>query len=296
MRMMDLELCSNSSLWSFFFFYRYTMNDWKNLVVDAVPYIASFAHIENSFTFRLTDGIDIYEEKLEGTDILNRCSTLNPTVDYAGLGDLFRDLQKLVFTKSGRVGIEKGQDFLRLDVSGKADPNTSFKWTFNLRKDVFGILTQELLKAASRLIAENEHLKKTVRGKDLHILDLEGSGATLSRKTLKTKPFDESDLKTMPIASVGADRAFDILTTVQYKELQERISLSSAPPVQDVSVGNDPVAGKKGLKRGIIFQDYIDDSIETPIKKMRGIDQEAQSSSKRIIQKKDAAGWKLRKL
>ena len=272
------------------------MNDWKDLVVDAATYIASFAHSENSFTFRLTDGIDVYEEKLEGTDILNRCSTLNPTVDYASLGDLFRDLQKLVFTKSGRVGIEKGKDFLRLDVSGKADPNTSFKWAFNLRKDVFGILTQELLKAASRLIAENEHLKKTVRGKDLHILDLEGSGATLSRKTLKTKPFDESDLKTMPIPSVGADRAFDILATAQYKELQERISLSSAPPVQDVSVGNDPVACKKGLKRGIMFHDDIDDSIDTPIKKMRGIDQEAQSSSKRIIQKKDAAARKLKKL
>lgn len=284
------------------------MNNWKDLVVDAdesvrVRYLASFVHVKNSYTLHLTDGVDIYEEKLEGTEILDRCSTLNPTVDYASPGDLFRDLHKLVFTKSSRVGIEKGKNCLRLDVCGQIDPNTTFKWNFNLRKDNLGTLTKELLKATSRLIAENEHLKKAVRAKDLHILDLEGSGATLSRKTLKTKPFDESDLKTMPVASVGADRVLDVLTTAQYKELQERISLNSAPPVQGVSVVQDPrkKAGKKGLKRGILFQDDIDDSedsIETPIKKrlVRGTLHEAPSSSDRIIQKKDSAARKLKKL
>ena len=293
-----------ASLWSFSLFHRYAMNDWNDLVVEAdetVHYVASFVHDENSYTYRLIDGVDTYEEKLQGTAILDRCSALNPAVDYATLGDLFGDLHKFLFTKSGRVGIERGQDFLRLDVCGKVDPNTSFKWIFNLVKEVSGILTQELLKAASRLIAENEHLKKTVRRKDLHILDLEGSGATLSRKTLKTEPFDESDIKTALIASVGADRALDILTTPQYKDLQERISLTSTPPVQGLSVCNDArkQAGKKVIKRGILFHDDIEDredSIGTPIKKMRGIHEEAQSSSNRIIPKKDAAARKLKKL
>ena len=283
------------------------MNVWKDLVVDGdadrtvVRHLASFAHVENSYTFRLTDGVNTYEEKQESTEILNRCSTLNPSVDYATLGDLFRDIHKFLFTKSGRVEIEKSEDLIRLKVSGKVYANTSFHWTFNLEKDVLGILTRELLKAASRLIAENEHLKKALRGKDLHILDLEGSGATLSRRTLKTKPFDESDLKTIPIASIEPETALDILTSEQYKELQERISLSSTPLEQDVSASNDlhKKANKKGMKRGILFHDDTEDTQDctaTPIKKMREIPKETTSSFKRKIQKKDAAAKKLKKL
>lgn len=274
-----------------------TMNDWKNLFVAGTKrYVASFVYNEDSYLFHLTDGIDTYEEKLQGTEILDRCSTLNPSIDYATLGDLFRDIHKFLFSKSGRVEIEKDNDFFRLNISGNVDPNSGFQWTFNLKKDAMGILAKELLMTASRLIAENKHLKKTVRGKDLHILDLEGSGATLSRKTLKTKPFDENDLKTIPLPSMGADQSLDILTTQQYKDLQERISqVSTMIDSPGVLVGNDTrkKATKKGMKRGILFNDDLDDSIETPTKKVH---REVPASSKSIIQKKDAAARRLKKL
>ena len=274
-----------------------TMNDWKNLLVAGTKrYVASFCYNEDSYLFRLTDGIDTYDEKLQCTEILDRCSTLNPSMDYATLRDLFRDIHKFLFSKSGRVETEKDKDFFRLNISGNVDPNSGFQWTFNLKKDAMGILAKELLKTASRLVAENEYLKKTVRGKDLHILDLEGSGATLSRKTLKTKPFDENDLKTLPLPSIGANQFLDILTTLQYKDLQQRISLESTMiDSPEVLVGNDTrkTVTKKGMKRGILFHDDLDDNIESPTKEVH---HEAPSSSKRITQKKDAAARRFKKL
>jgi len=238
------------------------MNDWNDLNVvgdNSVPYIASFVHDENSFVFTLTDGIDSYEEKLEGKKILERCSILNPAVDFTILEDLFCDLNKLVFDKSTRVVIEKRQHLLRLDVSGKVDKSMALNWAFDLTKDISGGLVNELLKVTSRLLVENEHMKKTLKAKDLHILDLEGSGATLSRKSLKTMPFDsECDLKKIPN---GVDRVLDVMVKPQYRELQERININSQPAAQDSLIDNDrpKAVNKRGLKRDDLFHDDIDD-------------------------------------
>ena len=292
------------------------MNDWKDLNVagdNSVRYIASFVLFENSFAFTLTDGIDTYEERLESKKIFERCSILNPAVDYTILEDLFRDLKELVFDKSTCVEVEKGQHLLRLDVTGKIDKIMALHWAFDLSKDNSGGLVNELLKATSRLLVENEHMKKTLKAKDLHILDLEGSGATLSRKSLKTKPFDsECDLKKIPNA---ADRSLDVLVKPQYRELHERISINSQPAAKDALIDNDRTkqVNKKGLKRGDLFHDDIEDDaiphcIEPPVKRrLAQGDGEAPSSSEIEAntvtvgpgvgqKKKNMAAKKLRKL
>ena len=86
------------------------------------------------------------------------------------------------------------------------------------------------------------------------------------------------------------------MTEQQYKELQQRISLvSTMIDSPEVLVGNDTrkTVTKKGMKRGILFNDDLDDSIETPTKKVH---HEVPASTKSIIQKKDAAARRLKKL
>jgi hypothetical protein len=264
------------------------MNDWRPIDLEGLdsdrPPVASFIFTASSYVFTLTDGDEVFEERLEAARIEERCEHLNPAVE-ADTADLVEELKDLVFAKSSHFAVEKKEkDHLKLKLTGKLF-GVDFNWTFRpSSKDRRGNLTFELLKVVARLIGENEHLVKKLKAKDLEIFDLEGSGATLSRKTLKTEPFEEKQLAELVVPKIDDHRLLEsIMTRPEYKQVLERI-YADLPPTT-VTPGCDNKARRKririrGMKKSDLFDDESDDEDQ---------DDDVPVSKKPVVEKAAAA-------
>ncbi len=177
---------------------------------------------------------EVFEESLDEEGVCSRCADLNPAVE-ASAKDLVDEIACLLSAESSQVEIR--DDRKKISLRGKLF-EYDFRWTFRplkLPSDRFySWIVSDLLKCLSYLQIQNHHLLSVVRAKDLELFDYEHSGAALTRKSLRTGPYDPSRLKNLQSNFTDDDELLGILATSEYKDLQDsaasgrRLALAAA--------------------------------------------------------------------
>ena len=164
-------------------------------------YVYRFDKRPGLYDLCVTDGVQMYSEKLKSHGIEDRCSDLNPAIDEAPANDLVEEISDMLANTSTHIEIVKPDSevskSMELTLQGKLF-GYDFQWRFQLVRDspqrFYDNVSKELLGVIGHMFEREKYLTQLLRDKDLEISDYLSTGATLTRKSLKTEPFGRDDL------------------------------------------------------------------------------------------------------
>ncbi len=173
--------------------------EWSPLKCESSSSSSSWLHnlrccADGGYALHLTDGARVFSERLAAEQVEVRCEDLNPAVE-ASAEDLVEEITGLLASKTSHVQLKelKTGSNLRLEAAGKLF-GYDFRWRFDLEalsaEAAYDALFSNVFKCVSHLLEQQRHLLQVIKAKDLEIFDYEQSGATLTRRTLKTDKFD----------------------------------------------------------------------------------------------------------
>lgn len=247
----------------------FTEKKWRTLKLDGSTFLYQLTTDESSYSLLLTDMQQIFKERLEGPAITDRCEELNPAVE-APVEEVVDQLVVILGSPQTKFVRRDSDDLFELDVTGLVFGSYEFLWKFRLSREnqefFRQAFTTDLILSTDELLRERDHLIKTIKAKDLQIYDLEQSGASLSRKSLKTEVFDQKAFVTEK-NFVSAENC-DLAEVVQSDKFTQLINKVHKKPAQTVLSPPKPVKTfnvlqraleKKNAKRAFMSKDDLFD-------------------------------------
>nr|XP_040581747.1 uncharacterized protein LOC121130100 [Lepeophtheirus salmonis] len=182
-------------------------NPWKRLTISDET---QFLYVMSNSSLILTDLVRIFEYKFP-QDILSKNEEFNPALEFSEDSDVFEEINRILESKDSKKVFKN----TNLEVEDN-DDEMPFTWIFECKerdgKFLYEQVTQSVLNGMSRLWEERSILLKVIKDKDLELEALYvEDDATLTRKSLKTKRFNEDSVFAAPL-----DNPFQLLTSELY--------------------------------------------------------------------------------
>lgn len=218
---------------------------------------------EECFEFLMTDGKTCLKETLTADQVQSRNAQLNPAVE-ASAGDLIPEIVQIMSKNTTSIDLP-AQDEPVLKIRGKLY-NYDFQWHFEVTtmnsEELFEILSSSFLNVLLAMFSRQDFLVDLLKQKDLEIFDYSQSGATLSRKSLKTEKFDPAQLKQVVLPQTRSSNkdtsSLNLLTTEPFQEIQKCIDLANTNA--DNKVGDPTPSPKIRIKGEKVGQWKYNDS------------------------------------
>ncbi|KAI8492373.1 Non-ous end-joining factor 1 [Branchiostoma belcheri] len=183
---------------------------WQKFELEGQNFLLK-THVDHreGYEFLFTDLTCLWHEKMDIEEVKKRCKTLNPRFE-APLPTILRLLQDNTETKKDSTDytIQHQGEGLVLVLETKVG-GIRFTWEFHCQQAQKEMLRDQLLEPLMMMVGEmgrrERRLGQLLKAKDREIEDYKMGGATVSRKSLLTEPFDPTSFHKEQLASKEFD-------------------------------------------------------------------------------------------
>ncbi|XP_077484153.1 non-homologous end-joining factor 1-like isoform X2 [Amblyomma americanum] len=173
---------------------------WRSFCCDSFSGHIKLITTPTSVRIMVTDFMCLYQEILEEDVLQGRCKDLNPSIEVV-TESLVRQLSQglsaaIDGSSKNSPELTAVVDSASLEISlNMSIGEVRFRWTFRMTAlgsdQFYSHVTLPMLVMLAALQEQRERLFALLSKKDAEISDLNASGARLSKKNLRTSPFDE---------------------------------------------------------------------------------------------------------